>query len=273
VGDDDAVAEEVYQVCKVYDSDDFFTVAVQIMLAFAALLSLWYKRMGETPRRKFRTWFLDMSKQALGACYAHVCNMFIAGVIINKIRGDATLDDQCAWYGICYLVDTTLGLVLAIFLLQALDKVAHEKDWASLKHSGVYEGADGIVHWAHQVLAWVVVLTIVKVIIYIFMILTSQALAVVGALLFTPLQGNIRFELMFVMIFFPGFLNLIYFWIADSYLQAKSQHAGAHEEDPEEAELATKKEGLLTDDEKVEADPKKWTSVDDAREAPPSTIV
>jgi hypothetical protein len=301
--DDDAFANQA--VCKVYDADDFFTVAVQMLLAVAALLSLWFKRMGETPRRTFRTWSLDIGKQAVGACYAHVCNMvgeacgaapfpirlelrsyisrsllmlflflqIIAGIIINKIRGDATLDDQCAWYGICYLVDTTLGLVLAIFLLKALDQVAQERDWVSLKHSGVYEGVDGYLHWTHQVLAWVVVLTIVKVIIYFFMILFSEMLAVAGALLFAPLQGNIRFELVFVMIVFPGFLNLIYFWIADSYLQAKAEHAGAHEEDPEETELATKKEGLLSDDEKAEADPKTWSNVDSAGGSPPSTMV
>jgi hypothetical protein len=62
-------------VCKVYDENDFFTVFVQMMLAFFALLSLWFKREQEIPKRTFRTWFLDISKQALGACYAHVCNM------------------------------------------------------------------------------------------------------------------------------------------------------------------------------------------------------
>jgi hypothetical protein len=61
--------------CKVYDKNDFFTVAVQLVLAVMALLSLYWKRMHETPRRTFRTWFLDVSKQGFGACYAHVMNM------------------------------------------------------------------------------------------------------------------------------------------------------------------------------------------------------
>ena len=68
VGDDE-------KYCKVYDSEDFFTVFVQMLLAIFALLSLWFKRQGETPRRKFRTWFLDVSKQGVGAVYAHICNM------------------------------------------------------------------------------------------------------------------------------------------------------------------------------------------------------
>lgn len=72
---DDYVVEEAAKVCKVYDKEDFFTVFVQMLLALFALLSLWFKRQNEVPRRKFRTWFLDVSKQGLGACYAHVCNM------------------------------------------------------------------------------------------------------------------------------------------------------------------------------------------------------
>lgn len=104
---DEQAAEEVERFCKVYDSEDFFTVFVQMMLAAFALLSLWFKRQGETPRRKFRTWFLDISKQGLGACYAHVLNMVcIHGVIgfaarvtfCFGFRGRATVDAPAVLY-------------------------------------------------------------------------------------------------------------------------------------------------------------------------------
>jgi hypothetical protein len=72
-GDDDASSSA--KTCMIYDRNDFFTVLVQIMLAFFALACLYIKRLQETPRRNFRTWFLDVSKQAFGACYAHVLNM------------------------------------------------------------------------------------------------------------------------------------------------------------------------------------------------------
>ena len=75
VADDYAYNDEEEKYCKVYDNEDFFTVFVQMLLAFFALMSLWFKRQGEKPKRKFRTWFLDVSKQGLGACYAHVLNM------------------------------------------------------------------------------------------------------------------------------------------------------------------------------------------------------
>ena len=84
--DDDSmdVSQQVEKVCKVYDSEDFFTVFVQILLAFFALMSLWFKRQSERPRRKFRTWFLDVSKQGVGACYAHVMNMVRSKVFKKK---------------------------------------------------------------------------------------------------------------------------------------------------------------------------------------------
>jgi len=231
------------QYCQVYNSHDFFTILVQMLLAFFALASLYIKRLQEVPRRTFRTWFLDVSKQGFGACYAHVLNMVIASVISNNTRGSARLNDQCAWYGISYVIDTTLGLVLAILLLQALDNIANERDWAHLMNSGVYTEEDGLKHWFSQVAAWMLILTIVKIIIYFFMWLFSDALAIIGGILFKPLEFNIRFELVFVMILFPGLLNVVYFWIADSFLKAKKEHSEAHEND--ETGLEDKKEALL----------------------------
>jgi hypothetical protein len=163
------------------------------------------------------------------------------------------------------LVDTTLGLLLAIWGLKAIDWLANEYDWVSLKHSGVYVGVDGVLHWIHQAVAWLLILTVVKVIIYFFMMWTSDVLGWVGSILFAPIQGNIRFELIFVMIVFPGLLNVIYFWVADHFLKAGAEHAGAHEEETLETELANKKEELLKED-GTEEGPKIWVNNDVERE-------
>mmetsp|Transcript_9407 Transcript_9407/g.19763 ORF Transcript_9407/g.19763 Transcript_9407/m.19763 type:complete len:291 (-) Transcript_9407:356-1228(-) len=268
------VADQVVKVCKVYDSEDFFTVFVQLLLAFFALMSLWFKRQSETPRRKFRTWFLDVSKQGVGACYAHVLNMIIAAIIVNNGDGpNNSLNDQCAWYGMTYLVDTTVGLVLAIWGLKAVDWMANEWDWVSLKHSGVYEGVDGLLHWIHQAVAWLVILTVVKVVIYYFMLWTAGMLAAFGGFLFEPLQSNIRFELLFVMIFFPGVLNVIYFWVADHYLKAGAEHAGAHEEETLETELANKAASLLPEGEADTEAPKIWVNESAPDLGPQNTVV
>lgn len=98
-----------------------------------------------------------------------------------------------------------------------------------MKNNGVYNGPEACYHWTMQTFAWVIILTVVKILIYGFMVLFSEVLAVFGSIIFAPLQINIRFELLFVMIFFPGFLNVIYFWIADSYLKAAEGQEGAFE--------------------------------------------
>mgnify|MGYP005845492077 CR=1 FL=1 len=80
-GDDDAnnnakwYNQKDERTCRIYDHNDFFTVFVQLLLAAFALGSLYIKRQQEVPRRTLSTWVRDVSKQGVGACYAHVCNM------------------------------------------------------------------------------------------------------------------------------------------------------------------------------------------------------
>mmetsp|Transcript_24371 Transcript_24371/g.57939 ORF Transcript_24371/g.57939 Transcript_24371/m.57939 type:complete len:283 (+) Transcript_24371:423-1271(+) len=222
---DDFYSEyEEREVCSIYSTEDWFTSFVQGLLAVLGLASLWIKRQQEKPRRKFLTWFLDVSKQAFGACYAHVLNMVISAVIADNVRGSQTLDDECAWYAINYVIDTTLGLLITIVFLDWLEKLANYFNWVALKNSGVYVGREGLCHWAWQMTSWIIILTLVKAIICVVMYVFSSPLAWVGGVMFAPLAENIRFELLFVMIFFPGVLNIVYFWITDSYLKAGIEH-------------------------------------------------
>lgn len=185
----------------------------------------------------------------------------IAATISQNIRGDSVLEDQCAWYGLSYMIDTSLGLIVAIIFLQWLDKVANARQWKAVMNSGVYHGMDALPHWSAQVCAWMLILTITKILMYIFMWIFSSPLAYVGGILFAPIQGNIRFELVFVMILFPGVLNVIYFWIADGFLKAKKEHAVAHESDG----LEDKRVALVEDDSQQEMvsayAPAPWSSL------------
>lgn len=255
MGDDYQYNDNTYskdeRICMIYDHTDFFTVFVQMLLSALALASLWIKRQQEEPKRKFNTWIYDVTKQGAGAVFAHVMNMVIAAILVNNTRGETVLEDQCAWYGISYLIDTTLGLVVAIMFLRLLDDFANKYNWEKMQHVGVYTGPDAFERWIYQTVAWLVILSIVKVLIYLFMWVFSDMLAFVGGLAFAPFQFDIRFELLFVMILFPGVLNIVYFWIADSYLMAHSDHTDAFEDENEE--ISKKKETLLTDDEKKSA--------------------
>lgn len=215
--------------CKVYDAQDSFTAVVQGLLAVLALASLYIKRLNEQPRRKFMVWWLDVSKQGFGATYAHCLNMVIAALIANAVRGDYQLKDQCAWYAMNFFLDTTLGLVLSLIFLGMLERIAERFGWTSLMNTGVYSGPDAVKIWFHQLVAWLFILSLVKVVNVFVLWVFSPLLARLGEFLFRPLQSNIRFELLFVMIMFPGILNVFYFWIADGYLKAADDKRQVHE--------------------------------------------
>merc|ERR1719162_939596 len=192
----------------------FFTAFVQILLALIALFSLFVKRQNEVPRREFMTWWLDVSKQGIGAVYQHCLNMIMASIISHNVRGDYELEDQCAWYAINYFVDTTVGLFLSVILLQAALGWAKDRKIESLMNTGVYDGPQGMKHWWHQLIFWMIILSCCKVILLFLLWFFSPALAVVGNFVFGPLEGNNQLELLFVMIILPGVLNVFYFWIA-----------------------------------------------------------
>jgi hypothetical protein len=221
------MADDEY--CKIYDAEDTFTGIVQVFLAVIALGSLYVKRQHEFPRRKFMTWWLDVSKQGCGAIYSHLANMLVSAIISGYTRGDYELKDQCAWYGINFLIDSTIGLFFSIVMLNALTQYANKKNWASLKHCGVYEGKDGMKHWTAQLITWMLIMTVTKFILVFILWVFYPILARVGDFLFKPLQENIRYELLFVMIIFPGVLNFFYFWIADQYLKAAPEQTEAFE--------------------------------------------
>ena len=247
-------------VCKVLDTDDDFTSYVQFFLAAFALGSLWIKRLRERPQRNFRwvsnkmqhrhcishltstsehllfavavaapsrpchgrTWFLDVSKMGTGAVYAHVANMGVAMFINSTQRAEGSLDDQCAWYAMNFLIDTTLGLALSVVGLKIVHAMAVNNDWETLQHSGEYEGEGSLRTWSHQTMAWLAILTVVKMILTVFLWVFSPFFAEVGDILFSPMAGSPKFELVFVMILFPGVLNVLYFWAADSFLKKQS---------------------------------------------------
>jgi hypothetical protein len=231
------VATQQQQWCVVYDIQDPFTSFVQFLLCVIALGSLFIKRQREVPRRKLLTWFLDVSKQGFGAVYAHVLNMIIAGIIVNHVRGNNQLKDQCAWYATMYVMDTVLGLLICIYFLNVLDRLANHFDWSQLKNSGVYAGSrsESFETWGWQLMAWFVILTLEKAILFFIMWFFSGPLSLIAGIVFKPLQGNIKFELLFVMILFPGVLNIIWFWITDHFLKADGSHTAAHEKDPEDS--------------------------------------
>lgn len=55
-----------------------FALLVQAALGIMALLSLVYKRWRETPKRPWKIWFFDVSKQVVGSVLVHILNLVMS---------------------------------------------------------------------------------------------------------------------------------------------------------------------------------------------------
>jgi hypothetical protein len=70
----------------------------------------------------------------ISACTVHILNLLIAIFLSIQIE---TTADQCIWYFINLLVDTTIGVLLCFLMMHLVDKIANKYNFKYLK-SGLY---------------------------------------------------------------------------------------------------------------------------------------
>lgn len=113
--DDVNAAEEEQAECRLLGP---FALIVQGALGAVALLSLVYKRWRETPKRPWKIWFFDVSKQVFGSMLTHVINlvmsMFATVDVVNAAKSAATMSDEngrkpnpCSFYTLNIGIDVS----------------------------------------------------------------------------------------------------------------------------------------------------------------------
>lgn len=89
-----------------------FGVIVQVLLGILSFSSLFAKRHYEYPKRSYRIFLLDISKQGASAGWAHTLNLGLAVYLqlkVNKGNG-------CEWYFINFICEIAFGLVLTYII-------------------------------------------------------------------------------------------------------------------------------------------------------------
>ena len=82
------------------------------------------KRFTEIPRRTWKIWFFDSSKQLISAAMAHLLNVIIAIFLSNQSKEDGSKGDSCIWYLINIFIDSTIGMLICCLLIYGLNKLA-----------------------------------------------------------------------------------------------------------------------------------------------------
>ena len=96
---------------------DFFSWCVQYILGLSCILILWIKRLKEVPKRHTIVWFLDVSKQCIGATFGHFLNIYLSHIFafMTKPHGDT-----CQGYLILFIGDSSIGVLLNVLLLRVV---------------------------------------------------------------------------------------------------------------------------------------------------------
>ncbi|KAF9534126.1 vacuolar membrane protein-domain-containing protein [Crepidotus variabilis] len=194
-------------------------LVVQALMGVMVVLSLVYKRHRESPKRPWRIWIFDISKQVVGQLFVHAANLLVSGLASQHTSANA-----CVSYFLNILIDTTLGVALIYFTLHALNNILTEKLHLKGFESGIYGEPPSANYWFRQAAVYILSLSTMKVVV-ITLLLVFPGIYKFGEWLlsWTWLGGSEDdFQVIFVMGFFPILMNIIQFWLIDSIVKASS---------------------------------------------------
>ncbi|PPQ92346.1 hypothetical protein CVT25_008696 [Psilocybe cyanescens] len=191
---------------------------VQALMGLFVILSLVYKRHRETPKRPWKIWLFDVSKQILGQAFVHTANLLVSDLVSSHTSSNA-----CVSYFLNILIDTTFGVALIYVTLHALTNLFTEKFHMKGFESGVYGNPPSFKYWARQAAIYVLALTTMKAVVITFLIF-FPGIYVAGEWLlsWTWTGDGDSLQVVFVMGLFPILMNVLQFWLIDSIVKASA---------------------------------------------------
>ncbi|ESN93073.1 hypothetical protein HELRODRAFT_165232 [Helobdella robusta] len=182
---------------------------VQALLALIAFSALILKRFCEPvkTRRKWKIWWFDTSKQAVGAGVIHIANVILSEYLFQG--------DPCTWYIISFMLDSTIGLIIICICLKISLKIILRRGWDHLIF-GTYPPPSPCKSWLYQCTIYVVVIIFEKFLITLLTLFDFWK-KVVSLLLSASIDATV--ELIVVMFIIPIIINALIFWIVDNFLK------------------------------------------------------
>ena len=203
-----------------------FASSIQVCLAMLCISTLAFKRYGEIPQRPWVVWALDVGKQSVGSSFGHFSNIFLSEIIATKLTGG----DECQWYCLSFLLDSTLGTFVNLSLLHFAENFIRNRTSLHYLQFGDYGDPPSLIRWTAQLGIWLTLVIIGKIVCVLILVKFSGTLEMLISYVFQDLRSHPQAELIVVMIIIPGISNVISFWITDTYLK-RDEHF--HEQVPQ----------------------------------------
>ena len=159
----------------------------------------------------------------MGSSWLHVLNI-VFSFALHHLGGD-----ECSWYWIHITVDTTLGVFVNYQLHKLIYRVIVPKfcspTMAANFKSGDYGLASGKVQWGkyfRQLVVWILIVSIMKCTMVLIMLVGHVPLVATASWILSHFRKNAELKLMIVMVITPLVMNMVQFWITDSFTRKKA---------------------------------------------------
>lgn len=195
----------------------FESLCLQAFLGTIAILSLVLKRKYENPKRPWRIWIFDVSKQVLGALIIHFLNV-LGSILLSNEPGEGLDENPCTWYFLNILFDTTIGVPILWCMLLYVYKLATKLGIRGIV-SGEYGTPPRLSFFFKQLVLYLVSLILSKVVLSLFLYYVPF-LDDWAAYLISWSTFDERVEIVFVMLLFPTVMNSVQYYVVDSIIQS-----------------------------------------------------
>ncbi|KAJ1019428.1 hypothetical protein NDA16_004545 [Ustilago loliicola] len=236
-----------------------FALFVQAIMGILVIGSLVYKRQREKPKRKWKIWALDVSKQLLGQLFVHILN-----VILSDFVASGGGENPCSLYFLNILVDTTLGVFFIYIALKWVTFILTERLGLEGFVSGQYtpplptpmpgtgsssssaqsgasrrsyrRGKPRFEYWLKQLGSYLFVLFLMKMAVLIVLAI-FPFLYDVGSWILGLFGSHKDFQVLFSMALFPLAMNVLQFWLIDSLLRHNPYTSAYSKINPDDEEF------------------------------------
>jgi hypothetical protein len=198
------------------------SLVIQSCLGLIAMCSLILKRRYERPKRPWKVWFFDVSKQLFGAAGVHLLNLTLSLIkshdLLSMIDGDVDDDDpgECEWYFINLLLDTTIGVPILYVCLVIVYQICEFFQMKDIE-SGSYGKPPSFLPYFKQLMIFMCALIMMKAVIYLLLYFPIFIMYADWVLSWS--DGFPNLQVVLVVLVFPIMLNCFQYYIVDNIIK------------------------------------------------------
>lgn len=199
------------------------SIVIQSCLGLIACSSLLLKRRYEHPKRPWKVWFYDVSKQLLGASGVHLLNLTMSllksqSEVLFALGRPNDEDDagECEWYFINLLLDTTIGTPILYLCLLIVYSICEAFRIEGIE-SGNYGNPPKFVPYFKQLMIFILALLLMKAVIYVLLYFPIFIMYADWVLSWS--DGFPNLQVVLVVLVFPIMLNCFQYYIVDNFIK------------------------------------------------------